>query len=775
MLSNILSRTSSPAPPDANTDKKAADVDAKHVVVDEDGCCFLDEEIAPASRPQSRPASPAFVLAHDIGRDNEVKEESRRRQSVIVLDDDEEGRKIKKSVDKARHDAEKAKHDAEKEKEKEEKEREKKRKDAEREKEREEKEAEKEKKDHEKAKEREEKEREKKRKDAEKEKEKEEKEAEKERKRREETHSDDEKHPELRRHSNPAPEVDTGSDGDLKRSKSKRSKLPWKKEHKHKGEHHEAQTKRKPSAPELDDAGYDSDDKKKRGSKLPWSKGRNKDKSEDSKRDREKQLRDAEKEREKALKDAEKEQKKYNKEWEKEEKEMAKNKEKESKDVEKEQKEYNKELDEEQKEMEKNEERLEKNIEKEKKRQEKEMTPEQEKYVREMQEGERKSKEGKQIDFFADKSELTKDGIALQHPHHRLGPIRLPHLSGHKREHSKDSGKSKDLKEYKKKSKKDKKDKGKRKNRGFKDTNSSEDDPFKPEYSKPGKSDPEVNDRSYYDNEGFYVGVVDSKPSESVGANPAGKNWYKKGTPPPKGVGIPETTEYRHSGDDDKYGHKAGNGSPDAVHIANPHSPGPVVKPTTGEEQKSRFNFFRRKGSPERKSAKERLASETADESDNSSDSDTTEGSKDGRGSNDSIRSLVPDHEAPENIPLPHSTTSLIPHRKSGDGYHVPDALTGERPVQLPIIAENPYPNGLQVPSRKLFSDGFHFPPGLELYGITKKDWEEMVHTLNCHINPHRTWWRTAIILSLAWPFGVVSTSLFIPGAIAGVVRLLTP
>lgn len=60
-----------------------------------------------------------------------------------------------------------------------------------------------------------------------------------------------------------------------------------------------------------------------------------------------------------------------------------------------------------------------------------------------------------------------------------------------------------------------------------------------------------------------------------------------------------------------------------------------------------------------------------------------------------------------------------------------------ERQLRLPK-ADDPYQNGLQVPSRRLFTDGSCFPHGQELYSITKKEWKQMVRNFNHHIDPHR-------------------------------------
>jgi hypothetical protein len=93
-------------------------------------------------------------------------------------------------------------------------------------------------------------------------------------------------------------------------------------------------------------------------------------------------------------------------------------------------------------------------------------------------------------------------------------------------------------------------------------------------------------------------------------------------------------------------------------------------------------------------------------------------------------------------------------------------ALNGEKqqPESLePVVAaveiirdQQSYPFGLQIPSRRLVSDGFRYPPGLLYYGISEAEWYAFTKYLVSHINPHKSAFYTTLLVHFFWPLGVI-------------------
>lgn len=165
------------------------------------------------------------------------------------------------------------------------------------------------------------------------------------------------------------------------------------------------------------------------------------------------------------------------------------------------------------------------------------------------------------------------------------------------------------------------------------------------------------------------------------------------------------------------------------------------VKFDEKEEKKRRFHFFSRSSSPspeERRPAHERLSPQVP------GDNARVPG-----GSNIRSPSECPPYEylhadeCPEVRPIsPPPSRGHLSHTFYKHDSRIDNSV-------------EPYPNGLQVPSRQLFTNGFRYPPGLAYHGITPKDWEEFCKKLSCHINPHRTWWRTLILIYVFFPLGI--------------------
>ncbi len=298
--------------------------------------------------------------------------------------------------------------------------------------------------------------------------------------------------------------------------------------------------------------------------------------------------------------------------------------------------------------------------------------------------------------------------------------------------------------------------------------------------------------------------MIPLSPLAERDASSRNDGWHTKGELPPR-----EETSKHHI----LWGHK-----PEKVD--HKHEKKDKGRNKGQDKSKSRWNIFGRKGHDEKKAAQERLAARDAPKNPENDPQGSTRGNRKGSsqsksvpGSTDgsaqgsslsksstgnpdgntrangpamspqkstisSMKGSTPAKSPPKSLkksessgslsslstvasssvptiqPLAHSSERTSPIRKPTND-ELADPI-GTRPIKLPFLAVDPYPNGLQCPSRALFTDGFPYPRGMEYYGITKQEWKDLTKPLSAHINPHRTWWRTALLLTLSPITGVI-------------------